>query len=84
MKGEGLLEDGEVYRAILSVFHEARMLREVVLLAVLEDEYAVFFQQRQHKVGYGVKCRQGIRRVCEDEVKLPFAALQETENITLY
>ena len=57
---------------------EARVLREVVCLAVLEDKEAIGLEQwaREDDVGQLGQLRQGVRRVSKDEVEL-FATLCE-------
>ena len=62
---------------------EAGMLREVMVLAVFEDQDAVGLQQLTFKdeVGNLGKLLQRIRRVGKDEVILLAAGLDEAEDI---
>ena len=78
-----LLEEGEVDAAVLAMLHEVGMLREVVVLAVLEDEDAVLLQESlfENKVGNGGQFLQGVWRVGKDEVELQFAGFEEAEDI---
>ena len=57
------------------MFHEVRITREIVVLTMLEDEDAVFFQQSpfEDKAGDRGQFLQGIGGVGKDEVKLLFA-----------
>lgn len=57
------------------MLQETGMVGEVVVLAVLEDEDAIFFQEiaTQYEVGNLGQFGQGIRGVCEDEMKLLMA-----------
>ena len=57
------------------MFHEVRITREIIVLTMLEDEDAVFFQQSpfEDKAGDRGQFLQGIGRVGKDEVKLLFA-----------
>jgi len=82
LKVESLkFKDTEVYTAVAAVVYETRVGREVILLAMLEDQYAVIFQQRQGEVGYGLYIGQGIGRVGENDVELPLATFEETEHV---
>ena len=78
-----LFENAEVYRPIHPSLYEARMLREIVLFAMLQYHYAVIGKQWQGKVGNSLDIRQRIGRVCKDEVEPPLAAFQETECVAL-
>ena len=73
----------EVHAAILAMLHEMGMLREIVVLAVLEDEDALRLQQAmpEDEVGNGGQLLQGIGRVGKDEVELLVAGLNVTEDI---
>ena len=67
-----LFENREIHASVLAVFHKVGMRGEIVLLAVLEDEYPVFFQQLFFKYQIGNLCqfRKRIGRVGKDEVEL--------------
>ena len=77
-------EDGEIDATVSAMLAEAGMRRKVVVLAVLKDEYPVFFQQPflQDEVGNRGQFFQGIWRVGKDEVKLLTARLHEAEGIS--
>ena len=65
------------------MFHEVRITREIVVLTMLEDEDAVFFQQSpfEDEAGYRGQFLQGLGRVGKDEVKLLFARFDVSEHI---
>ena len=73
----------EIHAAILAMLHEVGMLREIVVLAVLEDEDALRLQQAmpEDEIGNGGQLLQGIGRVGKDEVELLVAGLNVTEDI---
>ena len=64
------------------------MLGEIIVLAMLEDEYATLLEQTflcilaQYEVWNLRKVRQCVRRVGKDKVILALATLQESEHIT--
>ena len=62
----------EIHAAILAMLHEVGMLREIVVLAVLEDEDALRLQQAmlEDEIGNSGQLLQGIGRVGKDEVEL--------------
>lgn len=70
------------------MLYKAWMLGEIIVLAMLEDEYATLLEQTflriaaQHEVRNLRKVRQSIRRIGKDDVVLALAALQESEHIT--
>ena len=68
------------------MFHESRMLGEVVVFAMLEDEDAILVKQAaiQYQVWYLWQFFQCVRRVGKDEVKLLFASLQEAKYVSSY
>ena len=82
-RGEALLEEGEVYAAVGAMLDEARVLREVVCLAVLEDKEAVGLQQTSRKddVGKFGYLRQDVWRVGKDEVELLATFRHELQGI---
>ena len=65
------------------MLHEVWIIREVVVLAVLEDENAVVFQKSSLKDEAGDRRQflQGVWRICEDKVKLLFARFDISEHI---
>ena len=65
----------EIHAAILTMLHKVGMLREIIVLAVLEDEDAVCFQQvlLEDKTGNGRQLLQGIGRIGKDEIELLMA-----------
>ena len=65
------------------MFHEVRIIREIVVLAMLEDEDTIFFQQSpfEDETGDGGQFLQGIGRIGKDEVKLLLARLDISEHI---
>jgi hypothetical protein len=40
-----LLEEGEVHATVLALFHEAGMIGEIVVLAMLQYQEAIFAQE---------------------------------------
>ena len=70
-----LSEQREVDAAVLAVLNEAGMGREVVVLAMLEDEEAVGGKDvfLENEVGNLRQLRQGVGRIGKDEVKLAMA-----------
>ena len=78
-----LPEQREIHAAILAMLHEVGMLREIVVLAVLEDEDALRLQQAmsEDEIGNGGQLLQGIGRVGKDKVELLVAGLNVTEYI---
>ena len=73
----------EVHAAILTMLNKVGMLREIVVLAVLEDKDALRLQQTvlEDEVGNSGQLLQGIGRVGKDEVELLVAGLNVTEDI---
>ena len=65
---------------------KVRMLGEVVLLAVFQDENATIGQQvvGENQVGNGGQLGKLIGRICKDEVELPTWRLDESEGIASY
>ena len=65
------------------MLNKVGMLREIVVLAVLEDEDALRLQQAmlEDEVGNGGQLLQGIGRVGKDEVELLVAGLNVAEDI---
>lgn len=65
------------------MFHEVRIVGEVIVLAVLEDEDAVVLQQSafENEAGDGRQFLQGIGRIGEDEIILLLAGLDIAEYI---
>lgn len=80
---EALLEEGEVDAAVAAVLDEARVLREVVCLAVLEDKEAFLLEQvvAEDDVGQLGELRQGVRRVGKDEVELLATLCEVLEDV---
>ena len=78
-----LLEYREVDAAVAPVLHEAWMVGEVVVLAMLEHEDTVLVQQVavQYEVWNLGELLQCVRWVGEDEVELLLATLQEAEHV---
>ena len=74
----------EIHTPIASVPHETGMLREVILLSMLEDEDTVRFQDTFFKddAGYRRQLFHGIGRIGKDKVKLLFARLDIPEDIS--
>ena len=70
------------------MLYKAWMLGEIIVLAMLEDEYATLLEQTflcilaQYEVWNLRKVRQCVRRVGKDKVILALATLQESEHIT--
>ena len=66
------------------MLHKVWIIREVVVLAVLEDEDAAVFQQPafEDEAGDGGQFLEGIGGVGEDEIKLPLARFDIAEHIT--
>ena len=67
----------------MAVLNEAGMLREIVILAMLEHEDASFCQKvfLEYYIGDGGKVAQSIWRIGKDEIELLFARLDEAEYI---
>ena len=65
------------------MFHEVWIIREVMVLTVLEDEDSIVFQQSafEDETGNGGEFFQGIGRIGEDEVVLLLARLDVAEDI---
>lgn len=76
-------EQREVDAAVGAVLYEARHIREIVMLAVLEDEQTAGAQHALAKdeLRYGGQRGQSVRRVGEDEVVLLLARLDEAEHV---
>ena len=68
------------------MLHEVWLFREVVVLAMLQHENAVWFQKLvfKYQAWYGREIVQGIWGVGEDEVECFVAFLQEAENVSPY
>ena len=67
----------------MAVLHEVRVILEVVVLAMFEDEDAILLQQSvlEDERRNLFQVRQGIGRVGKDEVELFVATLDEAEHI---
>lgn len=61
--------------------NELRVTGEIVLPAVLQYEETTFADKRQSPFGYLCNARQGVWRVCKDELELPLARLEKPEDI---
>ena len=79
-----LLEEGEVYTAVLAVLDKAGMLAEVVVLAVFYDEQAILSEEAtfQNHVGEFGDLGQDVGRVGKDEVELFSALAKVLEHVT--
>ena len=80
-----LLKKGEVYAAVDALFHKVGMGREIVFLAMLQDEESSFTQHVLFKNQVG-QCRQlgqFVRRVGKDQVKSAPAASDVFEYIAM-
>jgi len=66
------------------MFHEVRIIGEIVVLAMFEDEDAIILQKSflEDEVGDFGEFFQGVRRVSEDEVKLLLAGFDISENVS--
>ena len=84
--GAPLLEEGEVHAAIGTVLHEAGMLGEVVVLAVLEHEETALGEEVavEHDVGQLGQLLECIGRVGKDEVEVLTAASQVAEHVSTH
>ena len=80
------LEEREVHAAIGTMLHEARMLREVVALAVLEHKQAALVEQVTFHdyVGHLRQLLQSIGRVGKDEIEALATARQIAEHISTH
>ena len=78
-----MLKESEVYTSISNVTYRAGVLFEIVVLAVLKDEYASFFQYIafHYKLGDVGKPFECIRWVGKDKVIALGAALYEAERV---
>ena len=65
------------------MFHEVRIIREVLVLAVLKHEDAVLFQQTslEDEAGDSGQLLEGVWRIGKDEVEAMLAGLDEPEGI---
>ena len=72
MVGATSLKEREVHTAIYPLLYEMGMRLEGILLAVLQDEKSVFFQQAvgEDQIGDGLQIGQFVRRVGKDKVEL--------------
>ena len=66
------------------MLHKMGIGREVVLLAMLEDEDAIVFQEPLFKdeTGNRGKFFQGVRGISKDEIKLLLTGFDESEHVT--
>jgi len=73
-----------MYAAVLACLHVTRVVSEIRVFAVLNDQPAVFFQHTgvKNDVGQGRKLLQRIGRVGKDEVVFGVARTQELEHVT--
>lgn len=80
-----LLEEGEVHATVLALFHEAGMIGEIVVLAMLQYQEAIFAQEVsfQNHVGQFGYFLQDVWGVGKDKVELFSALAQELEHVTL-
>ena len=65
------------------MFGKVGMGGEIVILTVFENEHTTFLQKTFFKdqIWYRREFLQGVGRIGEDEVKLLFARLHETEHV---
>ena len=66
------------------MFHEVRIIAEILVLAVLKYEDSPLLQQSllEDEAGDGGQFLEGVRGIGEDEVETVLARLDETEDIT--
>lgn len=76
-------EDTEVDTPVASVLQKMRVGREVVVLAMLEDEDALWLQQSTiyHQVGHGGQFWQRIGWIGKNQVKRLVTRLDKAEHI---
>ena len=81
-----LSEYREIYAAVATMLQEARMIGEIVVLAVLEYEDAFLVQQVaiKNEVWNLWQFLQCVWWVGEDEIKLLLARLQKAKDIATY
>ena len=76
-------DEGEVDAAVVALFHKVGMLREGVLISVLQDEITLRVEkiQGENEVRDGLKAFKGVRRVCEDNVEFLPADGEEIKDV---
>ena len=81
----GGFKQREIDAAIASVLHKMGVRREVVVLAMLEDEEPIRRKEvlREDEIGNGWQFGEGIRRISKDEIELLMTALYESEDVAL-
>ena len=80
-----LLEAREVHATVLALFHEAGMIGEIVVLAMLQYQEAIFAQEVsfQNHVGQFGYFLQDVWGIGKDKVELFSALAQEPKHVTL-
>ena len=80
------LKEREVHTAIHPLLYEMGMRLEGILLAVLQDEKSVFFQQAvgEDQIGESLQIGQFVGRVCKNEIELFMAILYVLEHVAPY
>ena len=75
----------EINAAIASVLHKMGVRREVVVLAMLENEESIGRKEvlREDEIGNGWQFGEGIRRISKDEIELLMTALYKSEDVAL-
>ena len=83
-RGERSSKQCEIHRPICTMFKEARVRREIVLVTMFKHKHTIFSKNTafKHHVRNLRQLFQGVRRVGEDEIKLLTAALYKLEHIT--
>ena len=81
-----LLEETEVYTAVLTCFFMSGVLAEIGVLAVLDNQPAFFFENvvLQDCIGKGGELLQGVRRIRKNQIIFGSARIQKLEHIPAY
>ena len=81
-----LFEETEIYTSVCYMSYKAWVLREVVILSVLENEESVLFEHIpvQNHIRYFSKLFKGIWRVGKYKVVLCCASAYKTEYVISY
>ena len=77
-------ENREVHTTVSPMFHEMGIIREIIVLPMFEDQYAIILEQSflKDKAGNLWQFFQSVRGIGKDEVELPFAGFDVAEGVS--
>ena len=78
------LKDAEIHAAITAMLNKMGVSREIIVLAVFENQHTRGLQQivLENEIGHCRQFREIVWRIGKDEIELGATCFQETENIT--